>query len=146
MTPSTPAALAALGKDTACTDRLRTGRYSTGLRLVGEAIFRRLTTPRGMLRGGEDEGIYGLDLAGRIGTIASEADAAALQAQIRTECMKDDRIVDAAATVTATTTGPSTSYAIAVVCDVDDGGSFTLTMAASAVTVELLGLTTSDGS
>ena len=39
------------GFDTSCTTALRTGRFSSGPRLVAEACFRRLSTLRGTLRG-----------------------------------------------------------------------------------------------
>jgi len=66
------------GRDISCTTSLRTGRYSTGLRLVAEAAFRRLSTRRGTLQGGVDEENYGLDLSSLIGSTATEADAAGL--------------------------------------------------------------------
>ncbi len=50
------------GREISCTDSLKTGRFSTGARLVAEAAYRRLTTPRGTLRGGEEEANYGIDL------------------------------------------------------------------------------------
>ncbi len=130
-----------LGRDTICTTSLRTGRFATGARLVAEADFRRLTTPRGMLRGGEEEQNYGLDLTERIGSVATKADAAALGGQIRSELMKDDRHDEVTVTVVRSISGPAESWNITVEAKTG-AGPFTLVLLASAVTVELLGITT----
>ncbi len=131
------------GRDYSCTDSLRTARFVTGARLVAEAAYRRLTTPRGMLRGGEDEAEYGLDLTELIGSIATEADAAALAGRVRAELEKDDRIESVEVTVTATTDGPATAYVVAVKATTA-AGPFGLTLEVDAVSVELLGLSTGD--
>jgi hypothetical protein len=56
------------GRELSCTRTLKTGRYVSGVTVVAEAIYRRLTTPRGMLLGGESEGNYGLDLMSLVGS------------------------------------------------------------------------------
>ncbi len=127
------------GRDMSCTTELRTGRFATGARLVGEACFRRLTTPRGMLRGGEEEANYGLDLTELIGSGNVKADAASLPGRIKSELKKDERVLTVDATVTVTTEGPATVFDIAIECDTDEG-PFTLTLRASDVDVELLGI------
>lgn len=128
-----------LGKDVSCTDSLRTGRYASGARVVAEAIYRRLITPRGMLRGGEEEANYGLDLAGLIGSATSAASEAAVPGQVRAEILKDERIESAEVTLLKTEQGPATIYQLTVEATTSEG-PFTLTLAASAVTVELLGI------
>jgi|SRR5579872_1629037 len=127
------------GKDISCTTAIRTGRYSSGPRLVAEAAFRRLTTPRGTLRGGDDEANYGLDLADAIGSATTKATAAALPGQIEAELMKDERIVSVSAEVVATSQGPSVSWKVSVIAETD-AGPFTLVLGVSGVTVSLLGL------
>jgi hypothetical protein len=127
------------GRDISCTDVIRTGRYVTGSKLVAEAAYRRLTTPRGMLRGGELEADYGIDLTELIGSAATKSDAAALSGRIQSELSKDERIAAVSVDVVASTSGPSTSFTITISASTSDG-PFTLVLGASAVTVEILGI------
>lgn len=127
------------GTDIACTDGLRTGQYSSGLRLVGEALYRRFRTPRGTLRGGEEEQNYGLDLLDLIGSVARPNDVAALQGKIQAEALKDSRILTASAAILSNVDGPSTTYQITISVTTDQG-PFDLVIAASAVSVDLLGI------
>ena len=129
------------GRDVSCLDSLRTGRFVAGARLVGEACYRRLTTPRGMLRGGEAEQNYGLDLTELCGSTNPKAAAASLPGRIRSELSKDERVESVDVSVLSTTEGPATSFAITIAVQTA-AGPFELQMLASAVTVELLGLTT----
>lgn len=127
------------GRDVSCTRSLKTGRFVTGARLVAEAAYRRLTTPRGMLRGGEDEANYGLDLTELCGTTSPKATAAALPGRIESELTKDERIDSVSADVVVTTSGPETTFAITIE-GTTGAGPFKLELLASAVTVELLGI------
>lgn len=127
------------GRDTSCTDSLRTGRFASGVRLVAEACYRRLTTPRGKLRGGEEEANYGFDLNDLVGSTASTSDEAALPGKIESELAKDPRVESVAVTVLATRTGPATTFQIAVEV-VTGAGPFTLNIGISEVSVELLGI------
>lgn len=133
------AASSSFGKDISCTSGLRTGRFAMGARLVAEALYRRLITPRGMLRGGEDEANYGLDICGLIGSSTSASDEAALPGRIRVELMKDERVESVEVSVVSSVSGPTTSYTITVEAQTAEG-PFMLTVAASSVTVELLGI------
>lgn len=128
------------GKDTSCATSLRTGRFSTGTRLVGEAVYRRLTTPRGMLRGGEDEANYGLDLTELIGSSETEADAAALPGKVQQEVLKDERVNAAEVSVVRTVDGPASEYNITILC-LTDIGPFDLTIGVDEVSAELIGIT-----
>lgn len=128
------------GKDVSCTGSLRTGRFVSGLRLVAEAAYRRLTTPRGMLRGGEQELNYGLDLTELIGATDPRTLVAMLPGRIRAELLKDPRIAAVEVSVLDTTRGPMTSLDITIEATTAEG-PFTLQVRASAVTVELLGIT-----
>lgn len=127
------------GKDISCTTSLRTGRYATGPRLVAEAAYRRLTTPRGMLRGGEDEANYGIDLLGLIGQAPPKTIAAALPQRIQSELSKDERIATVNVVVTVTTKGPSTTFNIAI-SGTTAQGPFSLKLSVNEVTIELVGL------
>lgn len=125
------------GRDVSCTDSLRTGRFATGLRLVAEACYRRLTTPRGMLRGSEEEQNYGLNLMSLVGSVKAQSDTVSLPGRIRAELEKDERIETVAVDILVTKSGPATSLTITI--DVVTGeGPFSLTLLASEVTVELL--------
>lgn len=128
------------GRDISCTKSLRTGRFSNGPRLVAEALFRRFTTPRGMLRGGDEEQNYGLDLTEMVGAATSAADAASLPGRIRAEAKKDERIDSVEVTVTTSQNGPATSHVISI-AGTTAQGDFTLVLGISDVTVELLGVT-----
>jgi len=131
------------GKDIACTTQLRAGRFTTGPRLVGESLYRRLTTPRGMLRGGEDEKNFGFDLLDLIGSAVTESDAAALPGRIAAEAKKDERIDEVFVNVVRTQEGPVTSFVIVIDCTTAEG-PFTLQLGVDDVTVELLGLQVSE--
>lgn len=127
------------GRDTSCTDSLRVGVMVSGPRLVGEACYRRLTTPRGQLRGGEDEANYGIDLPGMVGSVKSENDVAAIPSRVKNELMRDDRLEDVSISATLVKTGP----AIEVTLEIEGQtgpGPFTLTLSVSDVKVELVGL------
>jgi phage baseplate assembly protein W len=128
------------GRDTSCTTGRRTGRIVTGPRLVAEAIFRRLTTPRGRLRGGKGEQNYGMDLTDLIGQATSKARVAAMGGQIATEVEKDDRILSADVSVVATDIGPGVELTITVRSTLKSGGTFELVLGVSEVTVTLLGV------
>lgn len=132
-------AVSGFGRDTSCTSSLRPGQRVTGVRLVAEAAYRRLTTPRGMLRGGEDEENYGLDLLDMIGAIASNSDAAALGGRVRNELLKDDRIETVEATVILSRVGPAALLQITIAV-VTREGPFTLAIAVDEVSVQLLNI------
>lgn len=127
------------GKDISCTTELRTGRYSAGARLVAESIFRRLTTPRGMLRGGEAEANFGLDLTELVGSVANAADAASLPGRIASEVRKDERVESVNVIVTNTSTGVARSFAVRIEGTTADG-PFTLNVSVDEVTIERLGI------
>lgn len=134
-----------LGRDLSCTTSILTGRKVRGARLVAEAIYRRLTTPRGSLRGGEAEANYGLDLTRLIGSVSTASAAAALEGQIRAEAAKDERVDASSLTVTVveSSVGPAKAFTVAIEGDTS-AGPFALKLAVNEVTVELLGLTASE--
>lgn len=129
-----------LGKEVSCTRSLKTGQYVTGQRLVAEAIYRRLITPRGTLRGGEEESNYGLDLAALVGTVRSKSDVAALPAQIEAEIRKDDRVETVSVSIFETTATNGLKSFTLTFAVTTGAGPFTLVIGADAVTVELLGI------
>lgn len=132
-----------LGRDTSCTDGLRVGVIVTGARLVAEAIYRRLTTRRGQLRGGKDEANYGINLPDYVGGRDSRVVEASLPAVVKAEVVKDQRIDESSVVVTVTrsTLGLGVAYDVHVHADTGDG-PFDLVLAVSDVTAEIVGLTT----
>lgn len=128
-----------LGRDTSCTDEIKTGRFVTGARLVAQAAYRRITTPRGSLRGGEEEANYGIDITALCGRTNPKATAAALPGRIRNELAKDQRIGAMTIDVLVTTVGASTSFQVTISAATAEG-PFELVLLASSVSVELLGI------
>ena len=106
---------------------------------MGEAIFRRITTPRGMLRGGEEEANYGEDLSGLVGSIRADLLVASLPGRLSAEIRKDQRIEDVTVTVTSARKGPSVEVSVTIEA-VTSEGPFSLVVAASSVTAQLIGL------
>ncbi len=126
-----------LGRDTSCTDSIKTGRFASGPRLVAEAAYRRLDTKRGSLRGGEEEANYGIQLSAYCGSTNPRADAAALPGRIRAELAKDERIGKVDVAVLIVTIGAGVGFEITINAETAEG-PFELVLLASAVTVELL--------
>jgi hypothetical protein len=130
------------GVDTWATDSLFTGRLARGKTLVAQACYRRLTTPRGTLRGGPEEENYGIDMSGLVGAHDPARVAAMLPSMIRGELLKDDRIadVDTQVTYALATDGTATFDVVINVATYDDGNDFELTLTVSSVTTKLVGL------
>jgi hypothetical protein len=129
------------GTEVWCTNGLQTGRLAKGKTALVQALFRRLITPRGTLRGGDEEANYGIDLAGYVGQVGDEVAALALPSVVRGELLKDERVTDVVATITASTASNlGVSYTLAVaVTPHDELESFTFNVAVSAASVELIG-------
>jgi hypothetical protein len=129
------------GRDTWCLSSLQPGRLVSGRALVAQALYRRWTTPRGTLRGGDEESVFGVDVVGVVGSLALPAALAALPGMMRAEALKDDRVLDVRVTVSSTTdsAGMVTVVASAQVTLVNDSEDFTLTLSITDATVELLG-------
>lgn len=123
--------MADLGADLACVSDLPdTMSMVSGRRALGEAIARRLQTPRGRLINYPN---YGFDLTGELNDDLSPADFARIQSGVEQECIKDERVQSATCTLTFTA-GTLT----AVIVLVDGAGPFTLVLAATALDVTLL--------
>lgn len=94
-----------------------------------------------MLRGGDEESTYGLDLSAYVGSLGYTYAAAALPGLIRGELLKDDRVRSVrVATVQSTSSAGLISLDLTVrVTPADETGAFSFTVQASAMGVELLG-------
>lgn len=131
------------GVDIWCTDSMHTGRLARGITVVAQALYRRQITPRGTLRGGDEEANYGIDLAGYVGSSDPETAALALPGIIGAELRKDDRVADVQTVVTVEKVEGLDSFTIKerVVLH-DEDSAFTLTLSVSQVGAALLGVTT----
>jgi len=127
------------GRDIWCDSSLRTGRMASGVTLVAQNALHRLTTPRGTLRGGEDEANYGIDLEAEIGKVASDSEVERLKGLVRAELLKDERIDSVEVSITRTSLGASTEYAIAITGYTADG-PFDLVLGSDGVTLAPLKL------
>lgn len=127
------------GRDSSCLRELRTGRFVTGPRLVAEAAYRRLTTPRGMLRGAEEEEVYGLDLADLIGSATTAADKATWPGRIAAELKKDERIETVSVSIVEQADRPGSAFIVTI--DATTGeGPFSLQLGIEDVTIDVLGI------
>lgn len=125
------------GRDTLCADSRRTGRMVTGTRLLAQRCYHRLVTPRGALRGGEDEENFGEDLSQLIGQAATDATRLKWISKIRQELTKDEQVDDVAVTIEASTVAGETTWTIVV--DVTSAqGPFQLVLSVDSVTTKIL--------
>ena len=128
------------GRETWCERAIVTGRYAAGWRVVAQALFRRLITPRGSLRGAGEASTYGLDLAAYVGAVGYPAALAALPGLVAGELRKDDRVADVSVTATMTRTAGgliAIALAISVVLE-DEGGEFALTVITTEAGTDLV--------
>lgn len=133
---------AGYGAEIWCTDTLSAGRFARGPRIVAQALYRRLITPRGMLRRGGQSAAYGLDVADYIGAVGTDAAVIALPSLVRGELTKDDRVSDVAvkATIARSSNGDIDITLEIDVVLVDSGTELSLTVAANDSGVSLLAL------
>jgi hypothetical protein len=127
------------GKDTSCTTEIRSGRIVTGVRLVAEAAYRRLTTKRGLLRGGPGENNYGIDLADYCGVVATPNFIAGIPSEVENELLKDQRILSAETRVLVESIGPAVYLRLFIKC-VTAEGPFTLQVGVDELSTQLLGI------
>ncbi len=130
------------GVDVWCADKYVSGRKASGVTLVAQALYRRLITARGTLRGGDEESAYGIDLSSYVGAVGTATALAALPGIVRGELMKDDRVTDV---VVSATIAESVDrlVTITLVIDVvlaDEDETFTLTLSVSEAAVTLIGV------
>lgn len=132
---------AGYGRAMWCTDQIRSGRYASGWRVVAQAYYRRLTTPRGTLRGGEEEGAYGFDVSGYVGAVGEAIAVRALPAQVAAELLKDDRGtgVSCEAFISTAANGLTSIVLTITATLADESEDFTLTLAVTDTTVTILG-------
>lgn len=117
------------------TDFASDARTVTGFMVVGEAIARRWSTPRGRLIAYPN---YGFDLQQYVNADMSPRDIAGLRAGAEAEAEKDERVEKCkVAAALETSTGILTLSAIVQTAK----GPFTLVVAVSSVTLDLISVT-----
>jgi hypothetical protein len=112
------------------------GGTVTGRRAVGQAIARRLVTPRGGLL---DDESYGYDLRQLVGEALRPGDLATVEADIADQCRADERVDDVAVAVTLSTGG---ALRVELTIATETLGPLRLVLAVSAVSAEILALET----
>lgn len=127
------------GVDTYCLDSLRTGRLVSGVRLLGQRCYHRLITPRGALRGGEDDANFGYDISGECGATTTTTQRSVVESRVVQELLKDPEVESATCSIAETRTGADVAWVVTV--NVQSAqGPFELVLAVSAVTVQMVGL------
>lgn len=132
------------GTDTHCYDAIRTGLLVSSVELLAQAIYRRLTTPRGTLDDGDEGLVYGLDLLDFTGTLGTDEAVDAIPDMVIAEVLKDDRVdrCEVSASIERGTDGLVVINLDVDVFPADESQSFTLSLSVNDVTVALLGVTT----
>lgn len=121
------------GSDLSCTDDLDpNARELDGEQLVAEAIYRRLTTPRGALI---DDPDYGLDVRSFLHKALTPSELQSIAGRIRTELLKDETIDDVQSSVTAAAGGQEIFVNLIVTTG---QGPFRFVFSITAETVSLL--------
>lgn len=132
--------MADYGVDMWCADSLNTTRLCRGITTVAQACYHRLITTRGTLRGGDSEANFGLDLLGKLGQLQSKSDDAMLSSMIRSELIKDERVLDATAAVTSSkASNGAITWQIVITITLDDA-VFDLVLAVNNVTASIVGI------
>jgi len=108
-----------------------------GNRVVGEAIARRLTSPRGQL---VDDPNYGFALSEFVNADLTPTDLVRIQASVQAECVKDERVFSAVATVTLATTAAG-AVLIATIVVTTATGPFLLVLSVNDISAEILQVT-----
>lgn len=131
-----------IARDTYCLDSLKTGRYASGAQLVGQRLYRALTSPRGCLRGSPAHEQWGDDLNEVIGMSGAAKDfERAIRAKVSRACSKDEQISSFTCDVLTTTETNGASTATVTIDAQTAFGPFNLVLAISEVTVQILGIT-----
>lgn len=106
-------------------------RTITGAECVAQAIARRLTTPLGGLL---DDPEYGYDLRALVHAPSGTDTIFEAQSEIEAQCLLDERVSDATVELSVEDEVLTCSVALTLF----DDKAFTLVLAVSAVTVEIL--------
>ena len=121
------------GRDLSCmTDLTSTATEVTGRLLLAESCVRRLQTDQGALI---DDPNYGYNIVGEIDNDLTDRDIARIASQVDNELMKDERIRLSQTTASYVQKTGILTVSIRLT---DHIGPFTLVLAISAVTIDIL--------
>lgn len=129
-----------LGRDVFCLTSLRTGKWATGVRLVGQRLYHALTTPRGTLQGDEHHQNWGDDLTDCIGLPGGPVAEATIRAKVN-RAAGNDETIQSVSTRIVSSQDPDGSWSHSVTVDaVTSAGPFQLVIPnISDLTVAQLG-------
>lgn len=116
-------------------DMSPTAELVSGVKLLSQAVYRRLITPKGSCLDSPDDG---LALEDFLHEGLTEAELAAIPGQVRQEILKDDRIIGVDIEATKTLTDGLLGFELAITCTPSEGPDFDLTISVSAAAVKLL--------
>ena len=109
------------GYDLSSSDDVDETRTVTGVELVAEDALWRLQTPHEMGILVADAPDYGFDLLEAIGSAEVDGTFETIPDRIRSELMKDERILEVKATLVRTVVGPAAEYDIRIECETAEG-------------------------
>jgi phage baseplate assembly protein W len=122
------------GDDVDCrTDTGKSFAIATGTRNLGNALARRLTTPRGALL--SDPG-YGSDVRRYLNAGVTAAQLARVKSEVAAEVSKDDRVQNP--DVTVTVNPGAAAMAITIVTELAPGAPFAFVFRVDKLTVDFL--------
>lgn len=123
------------GDDVDCrVDHGRSLAIATGIRNLGNALARRLTTPRGALL---SDGGYGSDIRRYLNAGLTPALLERVKSEVAAEVSKDDRVQSPDVTVTVNT--QQASLTIEIVSELAPGAPFAFVFRVDQLTVAFLG-------
>lgn len=127
------------GRDTYCLDALVPGRLATGLELVAQRLYHRLTTPPGSLIGGEEEADFGEDLAAYVGSTDQAAIGAMLPVRVENILRRDPCVAEVSVSAVRAESAGEVTWSLTIAASTTLG-LVTLIVAVSDVSVDLLGV------
>ncbi len=90
-----------LGTGLSCTTGLGTRwRYTSGQEHLAECLFRRMTTPRGVLERIGDDADWGYDVRAKLSAGQTQAQRDLIAEELRAELARDERVLDITVTIT----------------------------------------------
>lgn len=126
--------MADFGTELSCTrDIDPNGSMTTGPRVVAEALYRRLITPRGRVI---DDPNYGSDISQFVNDDTTKQSLVGVQAAVISECIKEERVL----LVTCNVVLLNSMMTVTIKFTTADG-PFTLVVSASQTSVTLLSVT-----
>ena len=114
----------------------------TGNKNLGNALVRRLTTPRGALAliNPSYGPNYGTDIRSLLSSALTRNSTSSMQAAIQAECQKDPRVQSAAVTVVLNLGDPTHGSATVTIIVTTSNGPFPLVLSVDQLTVEILSI------